>query len=69
MVSSIGNDSSRNAVAQVLQQQNERVDEQRSQQIAEQRRQTQIELVEETKATQRQANADERRGRSVDVSV
>ncbi|NQY89253.1 MAG: hypothetical protein HRT51_16195 [Colwellia sp.] len=69
MVSSISNDSSQNAVAQVLQQQHERIDEQRAQQIAEQRRQVQIELVEETKATQRQGSADERRGRSIDISV
>lgn len=69
MVSSIGNDSSQSAVAQVLQQQHDRINEQRTQQAAEQRRQSQIELVEETKATQRQVNADERRGRSVDISV
>jgi len=43
MVSLIGNDSSQNAVAQVL-----------PQQVAEQRRQAQIELVAETKVTQRQ---------------
>jgi len=69
MVSSIGNDSTRNAVAQVVQQQSERVDEQRAQQLVEQRRQAQIDLVAETKAAQRQANTDDRRGRSVDISV
>ncbi len=69
MVSSVGNGSSHNAVAQVLQQQNERVDEQKAQQVVEQRRQAQIELEQETKAEQIQTNADERRGRSVDISV
>lgn len=69
MVSSVGNGSSHNTVAQVLQQQNERVDEQKSQQIAEQRRQVSIELEQKTKAEQIQTNADERRGRSVDISV
>jgi hypothetical protein len=69
MVSSIGNNSSHNAVAQVLQQQSERVEEQRDQQLVEQRRQAQIELVEETKTAQRQANTDERLGGTVDISV
>jgi len=69
MVSSVGNGSSHSAVAQVLQQQSERVDEQKSQQIAEQRRQANIELEQKTKAEQIQTNADERRGRSVDISV
>ena len=69
MVSSIGSGSSQNAVAQVLQQQNERVDEQKAQQVAEQRRQAQIALEQEVKAEQRETNTDERRGRSVDISV
>ena len=69
MVSSIGSNSSNNAVAQVLQQQNVRVEEQKAQEVTEQRRQAQIELVEETKATQRQAHIDERIGRTVDISV
>ena len=69
MVSSIGSNSSNNAVAQVLQQQSERVEEQKAQDVTEQRRQAQIELVEETKATQRQANNDVRLGRSVDITV
>jgi hypothetical protein len=69
MVSSIGSNSSNNAVAQVLQQQNVRVEEQKAQDVTEQRRQAQIELVEETKATQRQANNDDRLGRSVDITV
>ncbi len=69
MVSSIGSNSSNNAVAQVLQQQNVRVEEQKAQDVTEQRRQAQIELVEETKATQRQANNDVRLGRSVDITV
>lgn len=69
MVSSIGSGSSQNAVAQVLQQQNERVDVQKSQQVAEQRRQAQIELEQEVKVEQREVNTDERRGRSVDISV
>jgi hypothetical protein len=69
MVSSIGSNSSNNAVTQVLQQQSERVEEQKAQDVTEQRRQAQIELVEETKATQRQANNDVRLGRSVDITV
>ncbi|MDX2367143.1 MAG: hypothetical protein QNK36_01845 [Colwellia sp.] len=69
MVSSIGSGSSHNAVAQVVKQQNERVDEQKVEQIIEQRRQAQIKLVEETKAAQRQTDADERRGRFVDINV
>ena len=69
MVSSIGSNSSNNAVAQVLQQQSVRVEEQKAQDVTEQRRQAQIELVEETKATQRQANNDDRLGRSVDITV
>ena len=69
MVSSIGSNSSNNAVAQVLQQQSERVEEQKAQEVTEQRRQAQIELVEETKATQRQANNDDRLGRSVNITV
>lgn len=69
MVSSIVSGSSHNAVAQIVKQQNERVDEQKVEQIIEQRRQAQIKLVEETKAAQRQTDADERRGRFVDINV
>lgn len=69
MVSSIGNGSSQNSMVQVLQQQIERSDEQRAQQVAEQNRQAQIRSEQEVKETQRQANADERRGNSVDISV
>lgn len=69
MVSSIGSGSSHNAVAQVLQQQNERVDELREQQVTEQRRQAKIESAREVEETQRQSTADERRGRSIDISV
>jgi hypothetical protein len=69
MVSSIGSGSSHNAVAQVLQQQNERVNEQREQQIAEQRRQANIDSAREAEETQRKANTDDRLGGSVDISV
>lgn len=68
MVSSIGNSSSNNTVAHVLQQQTERAEEQRAQEVTEQRRQAQIDLVEKTKETQK-ADSDARRGRSVDISV
>lgn len=69
MVSSIGSNSSQNTVAQALQQQNERVDVQREQQAQQQNRQEQVRAQESASAEQRQSNADDRRGRSVDVSV
>ena len=69
MVSSVGGGTSNNTVAQVSQQQSERVDELRAQQVAEQRKEVQAEIVQENKSAQRKVDADERRGSLVDISV
>jgi len=69
MVSSVGGGTSNNTVAQVSQQQSERVDELRAQQVAEQRKAVQAEIVQENKSAQRKVDADERRGSLVDISV
>jgi len=69
MVSSVGGGTPNNTVAQVLQQQSERVDELRAQQVAEQRKAAQAEIDQGNKTAQRKVDADERRGSLVDISV
>lgn len=69
MVSSVTNTSSANAVAQVVQQQNQQVEAQKQQQAQEAARQEQRRAEEVERQQASQANQNERLGSNVDVSI
>ena len=69
MVSNVGNNTGQNAVADILKQQQVKVEKQREQRIDEGQRQEQIKQQALEQQQQNQTNADDRRGQQVNISV